>query len=66
MIPKSRYTEAEWQQRSDKILAALARAREHAKQVTHQTGTPLIDLRDGDIMREYVTESANQQTATEE
>lgn len=38
----------------DKIHAALVRARERAKKIARQTGTPLVYMQDGKIIHEYV------------
>ena len=54
MIQSRRFTEDEWRQRAEKILAALVRARSRAKDIARQTGTPLVYERGGKIVREFV------------
>lgn len=54
MIHSRPLTEGEWRNRVDKILAALIRARERARELARQTGTPLVYERDGRIVREFV------------
>ena len=59
---RNQSSHAQW---LEKIHAALIRARNRAKEIARQTGTPLIYVRDGEIVREDVAESTKQQTAIE-
>lgn len=49
----------------ERIQAALVRARLRAREIARQSGTQLVYLQDGKIVREHVTESSDQKFTTE-
>ena len=56
MIQKAETANVELQRRIDKILAALIRARARACEIARQTGTPVVYMRDGKLVEEYMTD----------
>ena len=59
MIRQTQYNEAEWKQRLEKMKAAFRRARERAREIARQTGTPLVYRKDGQLVNEYITDESS-------